>query len=92
PPPPDLLFPAHQSPEPMAVDKDPNSAPEAEFTDASEHYYWMYHSLLNRRPCTSDGVFLVPGMPPTLLPPKSPNDWSLYRNDIEFSMVEFVFK
>ncbi|KAG2116424.1 uncharacterized protein F5147DRAFT_743077 [Suillus discolor] len=50
--------------------------PESEFTDASERYY-------------SDGVFLPPGTPPTPVPPKSPHDWSPYRNDIEFATAEF---
>ncbi|KAG2103398.1 uncharacterized protein F5147DRAFT_654718 [Suillus discolor] len=72
----------------MADDEDPDS----EFTDASKRYYRTYHSLLNGRPCTADGVFLPPGTPPTPVPPKSPHDWSPYRNDIEFATAEFVFK
>ncbi|KAG1850375.1 hypothetical protein DFJ58DRAFT_842446 [Suillus subalutaceus] len=87
PPPPDFL-PPRSPPGPMADDEDPDS----EFTDASERYYCMYHSLLNGRPCTADGAFLPPGTPPTPVPPKSPHDWSPYCNDIEFAMAEFVFK
>ncbi|KAG2352099.1 hypothetical protein BDR07DRAFT_1455271 [Suillus spraguei] len=40
----------------------------------------------------SDGVFLPPGAPPTLPPPKSAHDWSPYRNDIEFATAKFTFK
>ncbi|KAG1887310.1 hypothetical protein F4604DRAFT_1571293, partial [Suillus subluteus] len=43
-------------------------------------------------PCTADGVFLAPGVPPTPLPPKSHNDWSPYHNNIEFATAEFAFK
>ncbi|KAG1737113.1 uncharacterized protein EDB91DRAFT_1249762 [Suillus paluster] len=98
PPPPELSLPPQSSPVPMAGDEDPNP-PEAEFMDASGQYYHTYHSLLNGkyipvcgRPCTADGVFLPPGMPPTLPPPKSPHDWSPYRNDVEFATAEFTFK
>jgi hypothetical protein len=49
------------------------------------------HPLLGL-PCSADGVFLPPGMAPTPPPPKSPRDWSPYRNDIEFVTAEFVFK
>jgi hypothetical protein len=37
-------------------------------------------------------VFLPPGVPPTLPPPKSTHDWSPYRNDIKFATAEFTFK
>ncbi|KAG1885364.1 uncharacterized protein F5891DRAFT_1132834 [Suillus fuscotomentosus] len=43
-------------------------------------------------PCTADGMFLPPGTPSTLPPPKSPLDWSPYCNDMEFATAEFVFK
>ncbi|KAG1856773.1 hypothetical protein F4604DRAFT_1931777 [Suillus subluteus] len=71
---------------------DDEEAEEAEFTDANGCYYHTYHSLLNGRPCTADGVFLAPGVPPTPPPPKSRNDWSPYHNDIEFATADFVFK
>lgn len=37
-------------------------------------------------------MFLPPGAPPTLLPPKSTHDWSPYYNDIKFAIAEFTFK
>ncbi|KAG1848127.1 hypothetical protein F4604DRAFT_1545141, partial [Suillus subluteus] len=52
----------------------------------------LTHHIPLGRPCTADGVFLAPGVPPTPLPPKSHNDWSPYHNDIEFATAEFVFK
>ncbi|KAG1836302.1 hypothetical protein F4604DRAFT_1886122 [Suillus subluteus] len=52
----------------------------------------LTHHIPLGRPCTADGVFLAPGVPPTPPPPKSHNDWSPYRNDIEFATAEFAFK
>ncbi|KAG2030016.1 hypothetical protein BDR03DRAFT_842738, partial [Suillus americanus] len=94
-PPPDFDPPPQSSPlrhpshRPTVNDKGDE---EAEFMDPSERYYRTYHSVLNGRPCTADGVFLPPGAPPTLPPPKSAHDWSPYRNDIEFATAEFTFK
>ncbi|KAG1838971.1 hypothetical protein F4604DRAFT_1691443 [Suillus subluteus] len=91
PPPPDIPLPPQSSPGPAPADEDP-TLPEAQFTDASGRYFRTYHPLLNGLPCSADGVFLPPGTPPTLPPPKSPHDWSPYRNDIEFVTAEFIFK
>jgi hypothetical protein len=44
------------------------------------------------RPCTADGEFLPHGAPPTPMPQKAPDDWSPYRNRIEFEAAEFAFK
>ncbi|KAG1809209.1 hypothetical protein EV424DRAFT_1543155 [Suillus variegatus] len=91
-PPPDILpLPPQSSPGPNVAVDDPD-LPEAEFTDASGQYYRTYHALLNGQPCMADGMFLPPGTPPTFPPPKSPRDWSPYRNDMEFATAEFVFK
>ncbi|KAG1865352.1 hypothetical protein F4604DRAFT_1586129, partial [Suillus subluteus] len=107
-PPPDFDHPPQSSPprypshrptvddegdeEPVRPTVDDEGDEEAEFTDPSGRYYRTYHSVLNGRPCTADGVFLPPGAPPTLPPPKSTHDWSPYRNDIEFATAEFTFK
>ncbi|KAG1727956.1 uncharacterized protein EDB91DRAFT_1253701 [Suillus paluster] len=91
PAPADDLLPPRSLPGPAPADEDPN-LPEAQFTDTSERYFRTYHPLLNGLPCSADGVFLLPGTPPTLPPPKSPRDWSPYHNNIEFVTAEFVFK
>ncbi|KAG1853929.1 hypothetical protein DFJ58DRAFT_660611 [Suillus subalutaceus] len=44
------------------------------------------------RPCAADGTFLPHGTPPTPAPLKAPDDWSPYRNRIEFELAEFAFK
>ncbi|KAG1901623.1 uncharacterized protein F5891DRAFT_1128048 [Suillus fuscotomentosus] len=44
------------------------------------------------RPCTADGEFVPHGTPPPPIPQKAPDDWSPYRNRIEFEVAEFVFK
>ncbi|KAG2096717.1 uncharacterized protein F5147DRAFT_557589, partial [Suillus discolor] len=92
-PPPDFSQPP-QPPPPILPDSihEDSSRTDAEFTDASERYYCMYHSMLNGRPCAADGTFLPHGTPPTPVPPKAPNDWSPYRNRIEFEAAEFAFK
>lgn len=54
--------------------------------------FMLTHHIPLGRPCTADGVFLPPGAPPTLPPPKPAHDWSPYRNDIEFATAEFTFK
>ncbi|KAG2036409.1 hypothetical protein BDR03DRAFT_829188, partial [Suillus americanus] len=69
-----------------------DSNTDAEFTDASKHCYRTFHSKLNGRPCMADGTFLLHGTPPTPAPLKAPNDWSPYRNRIEFEVAEFAFK
>ncbi|KAG1854522.1 hypothetical protein F4604DRAFT_1539648, partial [Suillus subluteus] len=90
PPPPDFAQPPQSLPPilPERIHEDT----DAEFTDASERYYRTHHSMLNGRPCTAKGAFLPYGTPPTPVPPKSPVDWSPYRNRTEFEMAEFAFK
>ncbi|KAG1830282.1 hypothetical protein F4604DRAFT_1548742, partial [Suillus subluteus] len=92
-PPPDFSQPPQPSSPilPGPFHEDPNST-DAEFTDASERYYRTYHSVLNGRPCAADGTFLPHGTPPTPAPLKAPDDWSPYRNRIEFEVAEFAFK
>ncbi|KAG1801316.1 hypothetical protein EV424DRAFT_1545429 [Suillus variegatus] len=76
---------------PEPTHEDSNDA-DAEFTDESERYYRMHHSVLNRRPCTADGEFVPHGTPPPPIPQKAPDNWSPYRNRIEFEVAEFAFK
>ncbi|KAG2050399.1 hypothetical protein BDR06DRAFT_974481 [Suillus hirtellus] len=87
PPPPDF-----SPPPPDVVPLDDDGDPESEFMDASGRYYRTYHLLINGLPCTADGVFLLPGTPPTPAPLESPHDWSPYCSDVEFAMAEFTFK
>ncbi|EGO04775.1 hypothetical protein SERLA73DRAFT_68443 [Serpula lacrymans var. lacrymans S7.3] len=88
---PEVEVPQRGSPLPMDVDESSDGL-EAEFTDASEHFYRTYHLYLNGQPCTADGVILPPDSPPFPAPEKSPDDWTPYRNRIEFELAELLFK
>ncbi|KAG1863920.1 hypothetical protein F4604DRAFT_1882154 [Suillus subluteus] len=93
PPPPDFSqHPQPSSPAPSEPTHEDSDSADAEFTDLSKWCYRTYHSMLNRRPCTADGEFLPHGTPPTPMPPKAPDDWSPYRNRLEFEMAKFAFK
>src|SRR6267154_5428604 len=43
------------------------------------------------RPCDETGQFLEDGAPPTPPPSKSPDDWTPYRNHVEFETAEFLY-
>lgn len=43
------------------------------------------------RPCDASGNFLPPGTPPIPLAEQSPDDWSPFRNQIEFETAEFLY-
>ncbi|KIJ58700.1 hypothetical protein HYDPIDRAFT_33914 [Hydnomerulius pinastri MD-312] len=62
----------------LEPDENPDDA-EAEYTDASSH------------PCSLDGEFLPAGAPPPPPEAKANNDWSPYRNRVEFELAELLF-
>ncbi|KAG1864362.1 hypothetical protein F4604DRAFT_1882080 [Suillus subluteus] len=43
------------------------------------------------RSCDATGQFLEDGAPPTPPPSKSPDDWTPYRNRVEFETAEFLY-
>ncbi|KAG1835972.1 hypothetical protein DFJ58DRAFT_719199 [Suillus subalutaceus] len=43
------------------------------------------------RPCDVTGQFLEDGAPPLPPPDKSPDDWTPYRNRVEFETAEFLY-
>ncbi|KAH7924426.1 hypothetical protein BV22DRAFT_1047450, partial [Leucogyrophana mollusca] len=70
-----------------------SDGPDAEFVDASKHLYRTYHPYLNGQPCTAAVRRpLHPRSPPPPAPEKSPDDWTPYRNRIEFELAELLFK
>ena len=44
------------------------------------------------RPCDKDGIFLSPGTPPILPPPKSKEDWSPFHSRAGFELAELLYK
>ncbi|KAG1867264.1 hypothetical protein DFJ58DRAFT_714463 [Suillus subalutaceus] len=43
------------------------------------------------RPCDATGQFLADGAPPIPPPSKLPDDWTPYRNRVEFETAEFLY-
>ncbi|KAG2137011.1 hypothetical protein DEU56DRAFT_736982, partial [Suillus clintonianus] len=43
------------------------------------------------RTCDPEGNFLPPGAPPPPLTEKSPNDWTPYRDRLEFELADYIF-
>ncbi|KAG1803414.1 uncharacterized protein BJ212DRAFT_1449906 [Suillus subaureus] len=74
--------PHHTSPQPDV---------DAEFFGPGDHLYRNYHMVLDGRLCDANGVFLPPGAPP--LPPNNVdmNDWTPFRNHMEFEMAKFLY-
>ncbi|KAH7904477.1 hypothetical protein BJ138DRAFT_991301, partial [Hygrophoropsis aurantiaca] len=76
----------HSSPEP-----DLDAQFNAEFYGPGDKLYRNYHPLLNARPCDSIGNFLPDGIAPPPFTTKPPDDWTPYRNRLEFELAEFLF-
>ncbi|EGO23499.1 hypothetical protein SERLADRAFT_449880 [Serpula lacrymans var. lacrymans S7.9] len=51
-----------------------------------------YHPFLDGRPCDENGNFLPPGAKPVLPETPSTNDWSPYRDRVEFETAELLYK
>ncbi|OBZ68000.1 hypothetical protein A0H81_11949 [Grifola frondosa] len=51
----------------------------------------QYHEHIDRTPCDEDGNYLPPDTPPTPPPTKSSDDWSPYRNRIEFEVASLLY-
>ncbi|KAF8834422.1 hypothetical protein BDN67DRAFT_985332 [Paxillus ammoniavirescens] len=65
---------------------------QAEFHGCGDRLYRNYHPLLDGRPCNEFGEFLPPGTPPPPYVDGPCDDWTPYRNQIEFELAEFLFK
>ncbi|OJA21424.1 hypothetical protein AZE42_13339, partial [Rhizopogon vesiculosus] len=84
----------NDDPESTNMYDDCNHEPDvdAEFVDAGKKLYRNYHHFLNARPCDANGNFLPPGSPPSpALSNKSPDNWTPYRNRLEFETAEYIF-
>ena len=47
---------------------------------------------LPAHPCDKNGAFLAPETPPIPPPPRSNNDWTLFRSRVGFELAEFLYK
>ncbi|KAG1888206.1 hypothetical protein F4604DRAFT_1916128 [Suillus subluteus] len=63
----------------------------AEFYGPGNLLYRNYHTLLDGRPCDKHGHFLPEGTPPPPPEPKSPNNWTPFRNRAEFETAEYFY-
>ncbi|KAG1840411.1 hypothetical protein C8R48DRAFT_781760 [Suillus tomentosus] len=50
-----------------------------------------YHETLTGRICDENGNFVDPGTPPPPYTAKSPDDWTPYRNQLEFECADFMY-
>ena len=48
---------------------------------------WLFPAT----PCNESGQFLPPGTPPSPPPIQSPNDWTPYRDRVDFELTEFLY-
>jgi len=66
----------------------PGLIPEG--TDASG--FKIYHPLINGRPCDEQGNYLPPDTPPPpRCPDRTPDDWTPFRDRIEFETAELLY-
>ncbi|KAG2126953.1 hypothetical protein DEU56DRAFT_872848 [Suillus clintonianus] len=64
---------------------------DTQFVGPGDRLYRNYHPKLNARPCDATGQFLEDGASPTPPPSKSPDDWTPYRDRVEFETAEFLY-
>lgn len=63
----------------------------AEFVGTGDRLYRNYHPSLTGRPCDSEGNFLPPGVLPLPLSEKCSDDWTPYRDRLEFELAYYIF-
>ncbi|KAG1865640.1 hypothetical protein C8R48DRAFT_772635 [Suillus tomentosus] len=83
----DVPFNADEVPRPLSPPADVN----AEFYGPENQFYRNYHKGLDGRPCDENGMFLSPGTLPPPLVERPADDWTPFRNRIEFEAAEFLF-
>ncbi|KAG1724210.1 uncharacterized protein EDB91DRAFT_1255351 [Suillus paluster] len=64
---------------------------DTQFVGPGDRLYCNYHPKLNARPCDATGQFLEDGASPMPPPSKSPDDWTPYRDRVEFETAEFLY-
>ncbi|KAI6139091.1 hypothetical protein BKA82DRAFT_4332380 [Pisolithus tinctorius] len=62
-----------------------------EFVGPGRKLYRNYHTGLDARRCDAEGNFLPDDAPPPPRVQKSLDDWTPYRNRLEFKLTDFLF-
>ncbi|KAG2754832.1 hypothetical protein P692DRAFT_20720601 [Suillus brevipes Sb2] len=73
------------------IPRSAQSPAPAEFFGAGDRLYRNYHPSLTGRPCDPEGNFLPPGALPLPLSEKSADDWTPYRDRLEFELADYIF-
>ncbi|KAI9431281.1 hypothetical protein H4582DRAFT_2113489 [Lactarius indigo] len=83
---------------PQPIDDWPNSPPpdpppaDGGVHEEEEGPEWEFHPSLCATPCDKNHVYLPPGTPPTPPPARAPDDWTPYRNHVEFELAKFLYR
>ncbi|KAG1845610.1 hypothetical protein C8R48DRAFT_750725 [Suillus tomentosus] len=75
----------------MDIDVFPPLDVDTEFFGPGNHLFRNYHAQLNGRPCDIHGSFLDDNALPPTREPRSPNDWTPFRNRTEFETADFFY-
>ncbi|KAH8977117.1 hypothetical protein EDB86DRAFT_3068012 [Lactarius hatsudake] len=81
---------------PQPIDNDWPNSPPPDFNipngGVSEGPEWEFHPYLCATPCDENHVYLPPGTLPTPPPVQDPDDWTPYRDCVEFELAEFLYQ
>ncbi|KIN96824.1 hypothetical protein M404DRAFT_32873 [Pisolithus tinctorius Marx 270] len=67
-------------------------SPGLEFVGPAGRTYHNFHPGLNTRRCDASGQYLLDDAPPPLPAERSSDDWSPFQNQLEFKLVDFLFR
>ncbi|KIK93427.1 hypothetical protein PAXRUDRAFT_145127 [Paxillus rubicundulus Ve08.2h10] len=62
-----------------------------QFFGPGNKLYRNYHAKLSSQPCDAHREFLLEGAEPSPAPAKRNDDWTPYRNRLEFELTDFLF-
>ncbi|KAI9441589.1 hypothetical protein H4582DRAFT_2110402 [Lactarius indigo] len=84
--------------DPQFIDDWPNSPPpdpppaDGGVHEEEEGPEWEFHPSLCATPCDENHMYLPPGTTPSPPPAWAPDDWTPYRNRVEFELAEFLYR
>ncbi|KAJ6472013.1 hypothetical protein C8R45DRAFT_1164738, partial [Mycena sanguinolenta] len=78
---------------PIDVEGDPEGPPRPQpVSPPPPSSQKNHHPFLTGRPCDENGVFLPDGAAPPPHTTASKDDWSPYRDSVQFNMADFLFR
>ncbi|KIJ19451.1 hypothetical protein PAXINDRAFT_7932 [Paxillus involutus ATCC 200175] len=83
--------PSSSTNEPQPEHSPPPLDMEMHFFGPAAKLYHNYHSKLTGRPCNAEGTFLPDRSSPPSLHNWSKDDWTPYRNRLEFELAHFLY-